>query len=284
MRWNEIVESEIVEAKTKFKVGDHVNVRDDYGDTVVGRIEGPAGPGEFYVRTAHDRSHIAKAADLELRKAPELRPNIVAMLEKKTGYAKAWDLAVAIGQAVSMIEHDYPDNFDAVEWEDLARELFSEIEGRAVSMAWLLVQAIEYEGINDEWAKSVMAKYKGVQEDNDVVPAVRKPVATLTGPHRDGLTLEQAAKYLQQYPDGALHHDVFERENFVYLTRQGDWRYFDAAANKAEAWDWKTDIEALVKYADSYDMQSGWWYEPYDWKSELTGDADWFEKLLDGGQ
>src|SRR5690606_38394992 len=100
---------------------------------------------------------------------------------------------------------------------------------------------------------------------------------------RDNLTLDQAYKYLQQYPDGALHHDVFEREKFVYLTRQGDWRYFDHTANKVESWDWKTDIEALVKYADSYDMQSGWWYEPYDWKSELTGDADWFEKLLDGG-
>lgn len=118
-------------------------------------------------------------------------------------------------------------------------------------------------------------------EANDLTVKSKTPAMSIVGEHKDNMDIKSAIMYLSQYPDGALHHDIFERENFVFRTRNGEWKFFDSVKDTSEPWDWRKDISELEKSAgNSYDMRKGWWYEPIDWKNELTGDTGWFDDLL----
>ena len=91
---------------------------------------------------------------------------------------------------------------------------------------------------------------------------------SIQGAPKGGMSFHEAKSYLDMFPDGVLHHDMFEREAIVGVTEFGNYFFFNDSEwirKKGIAplneWDWKKDIEELVD-DESYDILQGWWYEP----------------------
>lgn len=110
----------------------------------------------------------------------------------------------------------------------------------------------------------------------------------LLGPPRDNMSPEEAKAYLETYPAGVIHHDIFENTSYIFLRKDGRFGFWYPLQEKwggktVTPWDWNTDIADLRADSEGYDMDSGWWYEPIDHFTEEDEYTDWLA-LVNGSK
>lgn len=113
----------------------------------------------------------------------------------------------------------------------------------------------------------------------------------LEGMHRDEMTVDEAREYLDQYPNGTLHHDWFETEAFVSRDVHGNYLFFDPNKEKhstpgsgIEKWSWNKDIaeiKAVTEPTDP-DITVGWWYHSGGEMEGMNTGRDWWEAVRNG--
>lgn len=108
----------------------------------------------------------------------------------------------------------------------------------------------------------------------------------ISGPHREGMTVQQAKAYLDEYPDGVLCWDGFETESFVAVNKYGIYVFYNANTDRIEHWDWKQDIAELQKYYErdqDYDPMVEWWYNDAGEQLSMTkGGMEFWERIRNG--
>lgn len=119
--------------------------------------------------------------------------------------------------------------------------------------------------------------------EDENLPAKLEPAKpmkmTFQGAIKENMTPYEAKAYLDMFPDGMLHHDIFENAAFVTVTEHGNYVFFDPyqKAKPLTTWDWEYDLHELIN-DESYDILTGWWYEPaqeYVEQLSFLSQEDW---------
>jgi hypothetical protein len=120
--------------------------------------------------------------------------------------------------------------------------------------------------------------------ENSLVPFTGKD-APLEGElgmgHKDNLTVREAKKMLDDYPNGFLCHGMFERDAFVAVNKYGIYVFYEPRSDRLLHWDWINDVRELSDDT-SYDIMSDWAYLPSDEMSMTNGGMEWWDRIRSG--
>ena len=109
---------------------------------------------------------------------------------------------------------------------------------------------------------------------------------TISGPPKEDMTYIEAKKYLDKFPEGALMHNTFERDAFVFKKADGSYGFFDDHRKPAvDTWNWDTDIKNLLDVLDikgEPEILTDWWYDPIEDFSMHKGGTELLKGLIDG--
>ena len=98
-----------------------------------------------------------------------------------------------------------------------------------------------------------------------------------TSPVKEGLTLDQAKAILDSFPYGIVGHDAYEDDSFVFKTRSGKYKFYEAASASIEEYDWDEALRILKEGTD-YPLAS-FYYEPGSEMVVRQGGLEWFKEI-----
>jgi hypothetical protein len=105
----------------------------------------------------------------------------------------------------------------------------------------------------------------------------------IQGDDKSGMDWEEAKRYLDLYPNGTVHNDMFDTDSFITLSKDGNYLFYDSVKDQVEPWAW-SELDQMVDMNDPQDQKymADWWYHDGGQMDVTNGGHTWWDDLRSG--